>query len=141
MNPSSCSECGARVVTYNAAIAAWAPGKSTTTSPITVVDCWTGFNTATDTGDGVHPNDSGNQKLAKCWYEPLKAAISAAGGSPTTSTVSVSRTSSTSTAGPTTSVSRTATTTTRSVTPSTTRASTTSSGSGGGAPLWGQCGE
>ncbi|KAH8687348.1 SGNH hydrolase-type esterase domain-containing protein [Tricladium varicosporioides] len=79
MNPSSCSDCGQRVVAFNTAIRDWAPGKSTSASPITVVDCWTGYSTATDTGDGVHPNDSGNTKLANCWYGPLKAAIALAG--------------------------------------------------------------
>ncbi|KAF3037386.1 hypothetical protein E8E12_008099 [Didymella heteroderae] len=51
MNPSGCSECGQRVVNLNNAIATWAPTKSTSASPITVVDVWTGFNTATMTGD------------------------------------------------------------------------------------------
>ncbi|EPE34272.1 SGNH hydrolase [Glarea lozoyensis ATCC 20868] len=79
MNPSSCSDCGQRVIAFNAAIRAWAPNKSTAASPITVVDCWTGINTTSDTIDRVHPNSSGNTKLANCWYEPLKAAIALAG--------------------------------------------------------------
>ena len=45
-----------RVVAFNNAIPAWAAGKTTAQSPITVVDQWTGFNTAADTYDGVHPN-------------------------------------------------------------------------------------
>jgi len=84
MNPSGCSECGQRVIDLNAAIPAWAAGKSTATSPITVVDTWTGFDTATDTGDGVHPNDSGNQKLATAWYPALTAAVDSVGSGPTT---------------------------------------------------------
>jgi len=85
MNPSGCSECAQRVIDLNAAIPVWAAGKSTATSPITVVDTWTGFNTATDTGDGVHPNDAGNQKLAAAWYPALTAAVDSVGGStPTT---------------------------------------------------------
>ncbi|KAH6684759.1 SGNH hydrolase-type esterase domain-containing protein [Halenospora varia] len=90
MNPGGCSTCNLpqKVVNLNTAIAAWGPGKSTTASPITVVDCWTGFNTATDFTDGVHPNDSGNAKLAKCWFEPLKAAIALVGGSALTTSVS-----------------------------------------------------
>ena len=32
-----------------------------------MVDQWTGFNTATDTGDGVHPNDAGDRKMADRW--------------------------------------------------------------------------
>ncbi|KAK3293683.1 SGNH hydrolase-type esterase domain-containing protein [Chaetomium fimeti] len=75
MNPPNCVECGDRVVAFNEAIPAWAASKNSTGSPITVVDCWTGFDTATDTGDGVHPNNAGNEKLANCWYEPLRSAI------------------------------------------------------------------
>lgn len=75
MNPSGCSECGQRVINLNNAIVTWAPTKSTSTSPITVVDVWTGFNTATMTGDGVHPNDAGAKVLANSWYSAVAAAI------------------------------------------------------------------
>ncbi|MGC9671500.1 cellulose binding domain-containing protein [Planosporangium sp. 12N6] len=75
MNPSSCADCGQRVVTFNSQIPAWASGKSTAQSPITVVDQWTGFNTGTDTGDGVHPNDAGNQKISDRWYPALSALL------------------------------------------------------------------
>lgn len=85
MNPSSCTECAQRVVSFNAAIPAWATGKTTAQSPITVVDQWTGFNTATDTGDGVHPNDLGNQKISDRWYPPLASVLGGATGSPSAS--------------------------------------------------------
>ncbi|KAK3323997.1 SGNH hydrolase-type esterase domain-containing protein [Cercophora scortea] len=75
MNPPNCAQCGARVVALNKAIPAWAAGRNTTESPVVVVDCWTGFDTAKDTRDGVHPNDSGNQKLADAWFGPLVRAI------------------------------------------------------------------
>ena len=75
MNPPNCPQCGDRVVALNKAIPMWAASKNSTASPITVVDCWTGFNDATDTGDGVHPNNQGNEKLANSWYEPLVATI------------------------------------------------------------------
>jgi lysophospholipase L1-like esterase len=75
MNPPNCNECGQRVVALNSAIGSWAAEKTTANSPITVVDAWTGFNTATMTGDGVHPNDAGNKKLADVWYYPLASAI------------------------------------------------------------------
>lgn len=75
MNPSGCSECAQRVINFNAAIPAWATGKTTSQSPITVVDQWTGFSTATDTTDGVHPIDSGNQKISDKWYPALVAAL------------------------------------------------------------------
>ncbi|WP_199440477.1 cellulose binding domain-containing protein [Umezawaea beigongshangensis] len=64
MAPSSCADCGARVVALNQAIPGWASGKSTARSPIVVVDQWTGFSTATDTHDGVHPNAAGDRKIA-----------------------------------------------------------------------------
>ncbi|KAJ3046296.1 hypothetical protein HDV00_000110 [Rhizophlyctis rosea] len=63
MNPSNCADCNSRVQALNAAIPSWVASKSTSTSPITVVDQYSGFNTATDTGDGVHPNDAGNVKV------------------------------------------------------------------------------
>jgi lysophospholipase L1-like esterase len=83
MNPSNCSACGQRVVALNAAIPSWASSKSTAQSPITVVDQWTGFTTSTDTGDGVHPNDSGNPKIAGKWFGPLTRALGGGTG-PTT---------------------------------------------------------
>ena len=76
MNPSSCAECAARVVTLNAAIPSWAAGLSTSASPITVVDQWTGFSTATDTYAGVHPSNAGDVKIANRWYPAVSAAIS-----------------------------------------------------------------
>jgi lysophospholipase L1-like esterase len=75
MNPGSCAECAQRVVAFNAAIPAWAASKSTAASPITVVDQWTGFDTAADTGDGVHPDDSGIVKIADRWYPALSALL------------------------------------------------------------------
>ncbi|MFD0742792.1 cellulose binding domain-containing protein [Phytohabitans flavus] len=82
MGTSQCPECGQRVVTFNNAIPGWAAGKTTSQSPITVVDHWTGFNTATDTYDGVHPNAAGDQKMSDRWYPALAAALG--GVTPTT---------------------------------------------------------
>ncbi|BAL90325.1 putative GDSL-like lipase/acylhydrolase with Cellulose binding domain [Actinoplanes missouriensis 431] len=76
LNPPTCADCGQRVVTLNAAIPAWAASLSTAASPITVVDQWTGFDTAVDTYDGVHPDDDGNAKIANRWYPAVAAAIS-----------------------------------------------------------------
>jgi lysophospholipase L1-like esterase len=76
MNPPSCPECAARVVAFNAAIPSWAAGKTTSQSPIVVVDQWTGFNDATDTTDGVHPIDPGNRKIADRWFPALTALLS-----------------------------------------------------------------
>lgn len=83
VDPPSCTECAARTVAFNAAIPAWAASKSTAASPITVVDQWTGFVPATDTGDGVHPNAAGDAKIANRWYAPLVAAINGTTPTPT----------------------------------------------------------
>jgi len=77
MNPSGCTTCAQGVINFNAAIPAWASSKSTSQSPITVVDQWTGFNDATDTVDGVHPNSTtGIQKVSDKWYPALVSALS-----------------------------------------------------------------
>ncbi|MDT7784332.1 MAG: mannan endo,4-beta-mannosidase [Pseudonocardiales bacterium] len=76
MNPSGCPACGQRVIALNNAIPGWARANSTTASPITVVDQWTGFNTAADTTDGVHPSStSGIQKMEKRWYPAVVSAL------------------------------------------------------------------
>jgi lysophospholipase L1-like esterase len=75
LNPPTCTDCGQRVVNLNAAIPAWAAGLSTAASPITVVDQWTGFTTATDTYDGVHPNSAGDTKIANKWYPYVNALL------------------------------------------------------------------
>jgi lysophospholipase L1-like esterase len=77
MNPSGCSACAQRVINLNAVIPGWASSMSTAQSPITVVNQWTGYNDSTDTIDGVHPNASGNAKIAAKWYSPLTAQITA----------------------------------------------------------------
>ncbi|WP_238016732.1 cellulose binding domain-containing protein [Dactylosporangium sp. AC04546] len=86
VDPPSCPECAARTVALNNAIPGWAAGKTTAASPITVVDQWTGWVSATDTGDGVHPNDSGIRKMADKWYPPLTRALGGVQPSPSGST-------------------------------------------------------
>lgn len=77
MNPTGCSDCPQRVINFNAAIPAWAAGKSTSQSPVTVVDLWTGFDVAADTTDGVHPNGTtGFPKVANSWYPAVAALLS-----------------------------------------------------------------
>ncbi|MCG5212764.1 cellulose binding domain-containing protein [Streptosporangium soli] len=81
MNPSTCGECAQRTVALNAAIPGWAAGKSTAQSPIVVVDQWTGFSTAADTYDGVHPNAAGDKKMSDRWF-PALAGVLGGGGTP-----------------------------------------------------------
>jgi lysophospholipase L1-like esterase len=80
MNPPGCANCATGAVALDNAIPGWAAARTTAASPITVVDQWTGFDTVADTiGDGVHPNDSGFQKIADRWYPPLTKVL---GGTP-----------------------------------------------------------
>lgn len=67
----ACTECPALTETLNAGIPDWAAMKSLPDSPILVVDQWTGFSSADDTAEGVHPNDSGAVKMADIWYAAL----------------------------------------------------------------------
>jgi len=70
----SCSGCSTAIPALNTAIDAWAATKTTTKSPVAVVDQFTGFDANADTKDGVHPNDAGSQKMAAQWgaaLEPL----------------------------------------------------------------------
>ncbi|KRV49740.1 hypothetical protein AQ490_18740 [Wenjunlia vitaminophila] len=78
MAPANCPGCARQVAALNAEIPGWARSMTTARSPVTVVDQWTGFDTATDTRDGVHPTPSGDRKIADRWYPPLAAAL--AGG-------------------------------------------------------------
>ncbi|WP_230686343.1 GDSL-type esterase/lipase family protein [Catellatospora vulcania] len=71
MTPSGCSWCPSGVTALNSAIPGWAASRTTARSPITVVDQYTGFDTSVDTSDGVHPDDSGFQKMSDRWYPAL----------------------------------------------------------------------
>jgi acyl-CoA thioesterase-1 len=55
----------------NAKITELAESKSTLTSPVIVVNQWKGFDAPSDTYDGVHPNESGEEKMATRWYEAI----------------------------------------------------------------------
>jgi lysophospholipase L1-like esterase len=66
-----------KVVPFNNEIASLAAASSTTDSPITVVDQFTGFSNVNgeDRYDGLHPNDSGEAKMAARWLPALKDAL------------------------------------------------------------------
>ena len=81
LNPSGCTNpsCESRVEALNAQIPAWATGKSTTASPIYVVDVWSALDPATYvpnstwTKDGCHPELPASQLMADKWYAALVA--------------------------------------------------------------------
>lgn len=59
----------------NAEIPKLARSKSTVESPIIVVDQWNGFDASTDTYDGVHPDESGEEKMATRWYAAIAKTL------------------------------------------------------------------
>lgn len=61
----------------NSMIATLASQKNTSTSPIKLVDQYTGFSAATDTYDGIHGNDSGERKIAAKWLSALTPILPA----------------------------------------------------------------
>ena len=68
----SCASCTTAIPALNTAIDAWATSNATSASAIVVVDQFTGFDADADTRDGVHPNDSGSQKMAAKWAAALE---------------------------------------------------------------------
>ncbi len=66
---------GPTLQSLNQRIPELAASKTTTDSPVIVVDQWTGFNAQTDTFDGVHPNPTGESKMAERWYEALRTSL------------------------------------------------------------------
>ena len=79
MHPSGCSACESNVEGLNSMIPSWAAGKTSTASPIYVVDVWAALPQASYlpnsqyTSDGVHPNAAGAQLVADTWYAALVA--------------------------------------------------------------------
>lgn len=55
----------------NAAIPAWAAANSTTTSPVAVVDMFTGYDATTQTVDGTHPNPAMALDMAQRWLKAV----------------------------------------------------------------------
>ncbi|MER3432686.1 MAG: cellulose-binding protein [Leptolyngbya sp. ERB_1_1] len=61
---------------FNQQIAALARSTNTQESPLIVVDQFSGFNVQQDTYDGLHPNESGEQKMANRWFQTLEKVLS-----------------------------------------------------------------
>lgn len=63
------------ITALNTALPALAAQKNTAQSSVTIVDQNTGFNASTDTFDGVHPTDAGEEKMAAKWYQALQPLL------------------------------------------------------------------
>ncbi|KAJ1556983.1 hypothetical protein HK096_009741 [Nowakowskiella sp. JEL0078] len=136
MSPSGCTACPGNVIDLNSNIPAWAAKYTTAQSPIIVVDQWTGFNTATDTKDGVHPTDPvGITKIANKFYPAVIQAFGIAGLQPNFMTSSTSTTTKTKT-----SVANSTPLTTQTSTTTITVITTKTTSSNSCAVHWSQCG-
>ncbi len=76
--PMSANKCGSACATsiqaLNDAISSWAPGVSTTASPVSVVDLYTNFD-VNNTTDGIKPDETGSTWVANRWYMSIYALI------------------------------------------------------------------
>ncbi len=57
---------------FNQFIDAFAASKNTATSPVSVVDQYSGYSAASDNYDNWHPNNSGEEKMATQWFNGLQ---------------------------------------------------------------------
>ena len=63
------------ITTLNQEIAKLASTKTMIQSPVALVDQFTGFNPSSETWDGVHPNDSGEVRMADKWNVVLESVL------------------------------------------------------------------
>lgn len=70
-------ETGVSMSGVNSLLPALVSAKSTAQSPVILVDQSGGFASATDTYDGVHPNEAGEKKMAGKWFDALKPLLPA----------------------------------------------------------------
>jgi hypothetical protein len=64
-----------RINALNNAIPGLVSQKNTSRSPVILVDQTVGFYAHSDTYDGVHPNSSGESKMASRWYDALTRVL------------------------------------------------------------------
>ncbi|KAH8890622.1 SGNH hydrolase, partial [Thozetella sp. PMI_491] len=69
--PMGTGSYNSKIQDLNKAIIPWATKLNSTASPIWVVDQYTGFSGSSDLRDGVHPNASGDKKMAAVWKPAL----------------------------------------------------------------------
>lgn len=74
-DPAGCGTCIADVMALNAAIPGWAAQVTTTQSPVSVVDLYTGLDLTTDFSDRVHLNVSGSEKVSDRWLAALQPIL------------------------------------------------------------------
>ena len=63
------------IISLNKTIAALSKTLGTEKSPVILVDQFTGFDGRADLHDRVHPNASGEEKMAARWYDAIQDAV------------------------------------------------------------------
>lgn len=63
------------LLSMNRMIASLSEELSTVRSPVRVVDQYTGFDSRADSYDGIHPNASGEEKMANRWFEAISHSL------------------------------------------------------------------
>jgi lysophospholipase L1-like esterase len=66
-----------QVTQLNSSIGTLAASKNTAQSRVIAVDQYTGFSVTGDLYDGIHPNQSGEQKMSAKWYSTLTSVLPA----------------------------------------------------------------
>ena len=61
-----------RFYNFDKALLQYSKVKNSNTSPIIIVDQFTGINPAIDMYDDIHPNGIGEKKMAKKWFIAIK---------------------------------------------------------------------
>ncbi|MCJ7827042.1 MAG: GDSL-type esterase/lipase family protein [Demequinaceae bacterium] len=75
IGPSDCTDCQSILDELNPLIPGWAESASTPKSPVTAAVIHTDLDVATDTVDDLHPNASGNAKIAAAFLPAIEAAL------------------------------------------------------------------
>ena len=75
--PTAITSANSNITALNALLPTLAQQKTTTQSPVIIVDQNTGFDANTDTYDRVHPTATGEEKMATRWYAALQTILSA----------------------------------------------------------------
>ena len=68
---------GCGIPAFNAQLPALVSAKTSSDSPIVLVDQYTGFDPATMTWDGLHPNAQGESQMADRWFAKLAPMLDA----------------------------------------------------------------
>jgi lysophospholipase L1-like esterase len=63
------------VMELNNAIPALVASKDSISSPVRIVDHFTGFDPTVDTLDGIHPNIAGEEKMSQRWFDAMQPLL------------------------------------------------------------------